>query len=260
MADSGEDILLTEDHGPVRVLTLNRPSVLNAVSPQLGRALGAALAGLDADQDIRVAIITGAGDRAFCAGADLKAMQGAGPSMGNGSRVITRALRFRPGKPLLAAVNGLAYGGGLELVLACDLAVCSEQALFALPEVKRGILASGGGLVRLPHVIGPQRALQMTLTGEPVDAVTALSWGLVNSVVPADSVLEHTMSLARVIAGNAPLAVAASKRVITEGARLAEDDAWTLNEAAFQRIKDSADALEGPRAFAEKRPPQWQGR
>jgi crotonobetainyl-CoA hydratase len=206
--------------------------VLNAVSPQLGRALGAAMAGLDADPGVQVAIVTGAGDRAFCAGADLKAMRGAGPSMGNGGRVITRALRFRPGKPLLAAVNGLAYGGGLELMLACDLAVCSQQALFALPEVKRGILASGGGLVRMPHVIGPRRALQMTLTGEPVDAATALSWGLVNSVVAAGSVLEHTMSLAQAIARNAPLAVAASKRVITEGARLAEDDAWTLNEAA----------------------------
>ena len=260
MAETSEDTVLTEDRGQVRVLTLNRPRVLNAISPQLARELGAALAGIDDDPDIQVAILTGAGDRAFCAGADLKAMRGTGPAMGEEAGVIATTLRFRPAKPVIAAVNGLAYGGGLELVLACDLAVCSEQALFALPEVKRGVLATGGGLVRLPHVIGPQRALQMTLTGEPVDAVTALSWGLVNSVVPADSVLEHTMSLARVIAGNAPLAVAASKRVITEGARLAEDDAWTLNEAAFQRIKDSADALEGPRAFAEKRPPQWQGR
>jgi Enoyl-CoA hydratase/isomerase len=118
----------------------------------------------------------------------------------DGAGVIARTLRFRPAKPVLAAVNGLAYGGGLELVLSCDLAVCSEQALFALPAVKRGVLATGGGLVRLPRVIGPRPALQMTLTGEPVD------------------------------------------------------------EAAFQRIKDSADALEGPRAFAEKRPPTWQGR
>ena len=259
MADSA-DILLIEDHGPVRVLTLNRPSVLNAVSPQLGRALGAALVGLDADPGVQAGIITGAGDRAFCAGADLKAMLGTGPSMGDGAGAITRALGFRPAKPVLAAVNGLAYGGGLELVLSCDLAVCSEQALFALPEVKRGVLATGGGLVRLPHVIGPRRALQMALTGEPVDAATALSWGLVNSVVPVGSVLEHTMSLAQAIARNAPLSVAASKRVINEGARLAEDDAWALSKAAFERIKDSADALEGPLAFAEKRPPRWQGR
>src|SRR5215469_1994051 len=228
MADSGEDILLIEDHGPVRVLTLNRPSVLNAVSPQLGEALRAALAGLDADPGVRAGIVTGAGDRAFCAGADLKAMQGTGPSMGDGAGVITRALRFRASTPVLAAVNGLAYGGGLELVLSCDLAVCSEQALFALPEVKRGILATGGGLV--------------------------------NVVVPAGSVLEHTMSFAQAIARNAPLSVVASKRMINEGARLSEEDAWSLSEAAFEQIKGTADALEGPRAFAEKRQPTWQGR
>ena len=260
MAETSEDTVLIEDQGPVRVLTLNRPHVLNAVSPQLARELGAALAGIDAAPDVQVAILTGAGDRAFCAGADLKAMRGTGPAMGEEAGVIASTLRFRPAKPVIAAVNGLAYGGGLELVLACDLAVCSEQALFALPEVKRGVLATGGGLVRLPHVIGPRRALQMALTGAPVDAATALSWGLVNSVVAAGSVLEHTMSLAQAIARNAPLSVAASKRTINEGARLPEDDAWALSRAAFERIKDSADALEGPQAFAEKRPPKWQGR
>ena len=157
-------------------------------------------------------------------------------------------------------MNGLAYGGGLELVLSCDLAVCSEQALFALPEVKRGILATGGGLVRLPHVIGPRRPLQIALTGEPVDAATALSWGLVNFVEPADSVLEHTMSFDQAIVRNAPLSVAASKRLINDGARQSEEDAWALSKAAFEQIKGTADALEGPRAFAEKRPPRWQGR
>jgi crotonobetainyl-CoA hydratase len=260
MADSGEDILLAEDHGPVRVITLNRPRALNAVSPQLARELGAALAGIDDNPDIRVAILTGAGDRAFCAGADLKTMRGTGPAMREEAGVIASTLRFRPAKPVIAAVNGLAYGGGLELVLACDLAVCSERALFALPEVKRGVLATGGGLVRLPHVIGPRRALQLTLTGEPVDAATALSWGLVNAVVPAGSVLERAMSVAHAIARNAPLSVAESKRAIHEGAGLAEDDAWLLSEAAFHRIKDTADALEGPLAFAEKRPPKWEGR
>jgi crotonobetainyl-CoA hydratase len=261
VTETSEDTVLIEDHGTVRVITLNRPRVLNAVSPQLARELGAALADIDDDPDIQVAILTGAGDRAFCAGADLKAMRGTGPAMGeHGAGVITRTLRFRPDKPVLGAVNGLAYGGGLELVLACDLAVCSEQALFALPEVKRGVLATGGGLVRLPHVIGPRRALQMTLTGEPVDAATALSWGLVNAVVPGGSVLERAMSFAHAIARNAPLSVAESKRTIHEGAGLAEDDAWILSEAAFHRIKDTADALEGPLAFAEKRQPAWQGR
>jgi len=260
VAETSEDTVLTEDRGPVRVLTLNRPRALNAVSPQLARELGVALAGLDPDPDIQVAILTGAGDRAFCAGADLKAMLGTGPAMGEEAGVIASTLRFRPAKPVIAAVNGLAYGGGLELVLACDLAVCSEQALFALPEVKRGVLATGGGLVRLPHVIGPRRALQMTLTGEPVDAATALSWGLVNAVVPAGSLLEHAMSVAHAIARNAPLSVAESNRTINEGAGLPEDDAWILSEAAFHRIKDTADALEGPLAFAEKRPPKWQGR
>lgn len=259
MTSSGEATLLVCDDGPVRLLTLNRPSLLNALSGELGQALGTAIREADADPAVRVAVVTGAGSRAFCAGADLKEMAGLGPSMGQGGRFVTRALRARPDKPLLAAVNGLAYGAGLELVLACDLAVCSEQATFALPEVQRGILASGGGLVRLPQVVGPRRALQLTLTGQPIDAPTALSWGLVNLVVPADRVIEATLALARAIASRAPLAVAASKHAIINGSRLPEDDAWTLNDAAFRQVKDSADALEGPRAFAEKRPPQWTG-
>jgi crotonobetainyl-CoA hydratase len=259
MAAAGGD-LLTEDDGPVRLLTLNRPAALNALTVQLGQTLATAIQEADRDPRIRAAVITGAGERAFCAGADLKEMAAAGPDLDGGSRIITDALRIRPRKPLLAAVNGLAYGGGLELVLACDLAVCSEGATFALPEVRRGVLASGGGLVRLPQLIGPRRALQLTLTGEPVDAVTALGWGLVNAVVPAGRVVPRTMSLAHVIAANAPLAVTVSKQVIIDGARLAEDGAWVLNEIAFGQIKDSADATEGPRAFAAKRPPRWQGR
>jgi len=260
MTGTGEDILLVDDHGPIRLLTLNRPRALNALSGQLGQELGAAIREADADPGIRVTVVTGAGSRAFCAGADLKEMVGRGPSMGDDGRIVTRALRARPAKPFLTAVNGLAYGAGLELVLACDLAVCSEQATFALPEVQRGILASGGGLVRLPHVVGPRRALQLTLTGQAIDAPTALSWGLVNLVVPVDGVVDQTLALARVIAANAPLAVAASKHAIVNGARLAEDDAWTLNDGAFRQVKDSSDALEGPRAFAEKRRPQWTGR
>jgi crotonobetainyl-CoA hydratase len=180
--------------------------------------------------------------------------------MGNGARVITRALRERPSKPLIAAVNGLAYGGGMEIVLACDLAVASATATFALPEVRRGVLATGGGLVRLSRLVGQRRALHMTLTGAPVDALTASSWGLVNDVVAPERVVPAAVELAATVAANAPLAVALSKSTILAGDGLPEARAWDLNDAAFERNRHSDDAAEGPLAFAEKRPPVWTGR
>jgi crotonobetainyl-CoA hydratase len=254
------DELLLDTEGPVRVLTLNRPHVRNAISSTLGAALHTAIVAADNDPDIRCIVITGAGDLAFCAGGDLKEMAGkGGPDMAGDARVITRALRYRPAKPLLAAVNGLAFGGGLELVLACDLALSAAHATFALPEVRRGVLASGGGLVNLPRLVGPRRALQVILTGAPIDATTALDWGLVNEVVPSGTELAATLALAHTIADNAPLSVRFSKKTAIAALTASRHDAWRLNDAAYRAVCRSPDALEGSRAFAERRAPVWTG-
>jgi crotonobetainyl-CoA hydratase len=254
------DELLVSDDDAIRILTINRPEVRNAINTAVGVALHAALVAADADPAVRCVIVTGAGDRAFSAGGDLKQMADTdGPEMGGGARVITQALRYRPAKPVLAAVNGLAYGGGLELMLACDLAVTAANATFALPEVTRGVLASGGGLVHLPRLIGQRRALQLILTGRPIDAATALSWGLVNEVVPAGTALTAAVALARTIAANAPLAVKLSKQTALTAMTATDHDAWRQNSAALAAVRRSPDALEGPRAFAEHRQPVWTG-
>jgi crotonobetainyl-CoA hydratase len=178
---------------------------------------------------------------------------------GDPVRVVFKMFQRRMRKPLIAAVNGLAHGGGLELVLACDLAICAQHATFALPEVKRGVLATGGGLVRLPGIIGTRRALEIALTGRTIDADTALDWGLVNAVVSAGTVRRAAVDLANEIASNAPLSVGSSKTVITEGATMPIGDAWALNDKHHLLVSTSADALEGPRAFGERRAPVWSG-
>lgn len=258
-ADS-DGVLVVHDQDAVRVLTLNRPRVLNAIDAATGTALREALAAADADPAVRCIVLTGTGTRAFSAGGDLKKMaETDGPTMGGGSRAITEALHHRPGKPVIAAVNGLAYGGGLELMLACDLAVCADHATFALPEVRRGILASGGGLVRLPRLIGQRRALQMILTGAPIDAPTALAWGLVNEVAPSGTELEVAMTLAREIAANAPVSLKLSKQTALAAVTATDEEAWQTNTDALEAVRRSPDAQEGPRAFAERRPPVWTG-
>ena len=249
------DALLSRDEGSVRVLTLNRPHVLNAIDAALGAALHDALVAADADPAVRCILITGTGERAFCAGGDLKQLA----ATGGGGRVITAALRHLPVKPMLAAVNGPAHGGGVEILLACDLVICAEHATFALPEVRRSLIAAGGGLVRLPQLIGPRRALQMILTGVPIDAATALDWGLVNDVTPSGTEFDVALELARTIAGNAPTAVQLSKRTIVAAATSGDAEAWRVNEEAAAALGRSPDVQEGLRAFAESRPPVWTG-
>ena len=249
--------LLVRDEDAVRVLTLNRPQALNAVNLELSTALHDALVAADEDAGVRCIMLTGAGDRAFCAGGDLKQLQTNCGAAGGEARVITDALRHRPAKPLLGAVNGLAYGGGLEVLLLCDLVVCADHARFALPEVTRGRVAAGGGLVQLPRLIGPRRALQLILTGTPIDAATALDWGLVNQVVPCDELFATTMTLARTIAANAPVALRVSKRTVLAAVADSDEDAARLNEDAFAAALRSPDSGEGLRAFAEGRLPVW---
>jgi len=249
-----------ERRGRVEVLTINRPEARNAINGDVTAAMTAALDDIEQDDGCLAVVLTGAGDKAFSAGMDLKAFasgQGANIIDAGGFAGITR--RAFP-KPIVAAVNGAALAGGCEIVLACDLVVAAEHAVFGIPEVKRGLIAGAGGLIRLPRRLPRAVALELALTGEPMDATRAYGLGLVNRVVPGAVVVEAAVALARTIADNAPLAVRMSKKVIVETADMAEEDAWKLNDSTFSTIFTSADAMEGAVAFAQKRAPNWQGR
>ncbi|MDH2902825.1 MAG: crotonase/enoyl-CoA hydratase family protein [Actinomycetota bacterium] len=252
-----EELLRSRD-GHVEVLTINRPEARNAINLATARALSEALDEVALDHEVWVVILTGAGDKAFSAGMDLKAFaQGEFPATEMGFAGITE--RHFP-KPLICAANGSAFAGGFEMLLSCDLVVAAEHAVFGIPEVTRGLVAGAGGLIRLPRRIARAVALEMALTGEPLSAARAYEVGLVNRVVPAAEVEATAMAMAQRICANAPLAVRVSKRVMLDAMDLSEEDAWGLNNEAFGTIAASADALEGAIAFAEKRPPVWQGK
>ncbi|MFI5627742.1 crotonase/enoyl-CoA hydratase family protein [Nocardioides sp. NPDC051685] len=261
-AETSNEPVLVERRGAVALITLNRPAAMNAINADLSRALGAAIAEFAADPDLRVAVLTGAG-RAFCAGADLKELA-AGRTVHDSDhpeRGFAGFVRHFVDKPVIAAINGFALGGGTEILLACDLAVMSSEARLGLPEVKRGLVAAAGGVLRLHRQIPPKLAAEAVFTGEPLDPATALRWGLVNSVVPPERVLEEALELAERIAANAPVAVRASKRMMMRSATGSdwEPEMWEMNEAEFASVRDSQDAREGARAFADKRVPQWVG-
>ncbi|MFC8427956.1 crotonase/enoyl-CoA hydratase family protein [Streptomyces sp. NPDC057253] len=257
--------VLVERHGHVMVITLNRPEVRNAINAAVTRGIGAALEEADRDPQVRVVIITGAGDKAFSAGADLKAVARGEDIMPPETKEwgFAAYVNHHIGKPTIAAVRGFALGGGTEIALASDLVVASEDASFGLPEVKRGLLAGAGGAFRLAAQLPPKVAMELLLTGDTLDATTARSLGLVNRVVPGDQVLAEALSLADRISANAPLSVQASKRIargINDGRIDTEQSAWKLSDQEAQGIWVSQDAQEGPRAFAEKRVPVWQAR
>ncbi len=262
----GDGAVLAELHDHVLLVTLNRPHARNAVDMSLTIGVGEALDHAEDNPAVWAVIVTGAGDKAFCAGADLKAAA-AGELTGTDERLarwgFAGYVSHAISKPTIAAVNGFALGGGTEIVLASDLAVAVESASFGLPEVTRGIFAGAGGAFRLPRQIPEKIAMEAILTGQPIPAGQALAWGLVNRVVPAAELLTSAFELADRICANAPLAVQASKRIargITDAHVLAEDDDWARSAAEGARLMQSADAMEGMRAFAEKRAPRWQGR
>jgi len=250
-----------ERRGHVEILTINRPEARNAINGDVSTAMGAALDELATDDQCWVVVLTGAGDKAFSAGMDLKAFaSGEGGAIMGGSGGFAGITHREFPKPIIAAVNGAALAGGCEIMLSCDLVVAADHATFGIPEAKRGLVAGAGGLIRLPKRLPMAIALELALTGDPIDAPRALALGLVNRVVPAAALMDEALALAAVIAENAPLAVHWSKRVMTRAAGVSEEEGWKLNAEAVGVVFSSADAMEGPVAFAEKRKPNWQGK
>lgn len=253
------DKILTERRGRITIFTINRPEAMNALDREAHYALSERLDDFEADPDQWIAVVTGAGDRAFCAGNDLKQKREPGDSVTPPTGFGGITARFDMDKPVIAAVNGLALGGGFEMALACDLVVAGESASFGLPEVRVGLAAMGGGLLHLPRHVGPKRAMELATTARRLTADEALAWGLVNKVVPDERVLDAALELAVQLESVAPLSVRASKAVMSRAfdTDLREAVNGHLEWPAIKRMRHSADALEGPRAFGEKRAPAW---
>jgi len=255
---SDEQAVLTERRGRVLLITLNRPEARNAVNAALAQGVAAALEELDGDDDLRVGVITGAG-KGFCAGMDLKAfVRGESPHVdGRGFAGITQK---SADKPLIAALEGFAVAGGLEVALSCDLIVASEGAKLGIPEVKRSLIAAGGALLRLPQRIPYHAAMEMALTGEPISAERGYELGFVNRLAEPGHAVDAALELSEAIAENAPLALAASKRIVVEAPEWSTDEMWQRQGEIAGPVFVSEDAREGATAFAEKRKPVWKGR
>jgi enoyl-CoA hydratase len=252
-----DDPVLTERRDGVLLITLNRPDARNAVNAALAQGVGDALDALDADDDLTVGVLTGAG-KGFSAGMDLKAfVTGERPSVeGRGfAGIVQRSAR----KPLIAAIEGFAVAGGLEIALACDLVVASRGARLGIPEAKRSLVAAGGALRRLPQRIPLGIALEMALTGDPISAERGYELGLVNRVTEPGGAVDAALELAAAIAANGPLALDASKRILVGAQDWSEDEAWQRQGEIAGPVFGSEDAREGATAFAEKRPPAWKG-
>lgn len=252
------DEVLVEVADGIMTVTLNRPKAKNAANKALAEGVAAAMDELDSNDDIRVAILTGAGGT-FCSGMDLKAfVTGEMPMVeGRGFAGITEK---PPQKPLIAAVEGYALAGGLELMITCDLIVAADNAKFGIPEVKRGLAAAAGGLIRLPRQIPSRLAMELALTGDFITAERAQSMGLINRVVPAGTALDAAKELAAAICANGPLAVRISKQVVTQSGDWSGEEMWQKQQEVVMPIFTSEDAIEGATAFAEKRAPNWKGK
>ena len=250
--------IVRERRGHIEILRINRPEAKNAVNTAVAHGIEEALDDVENDPSVRVVVLTGTGD-VFSAGADLK-MVAAGDSRGF---TTTRGgfggivMRDFP-KPIIAAVNGTAVAGGFEIALACDLIVAADSAWFGLFEVKRGLFAGGGGLIRLPRRVPLALAMEIAIVGSTIDAARAYSVGLVNRVVPAAEVVDTAIGLAEEIAANSPLAVRNTRRMVRDAGDLTEEQAWKRSAELSREVFASPDSVEGARAFAEKRPPVWE--
>ena len=246
--------VLTEKRDRVLLITLNRPEAMNSINGDLSHGLMSAIEMLNEDADLTTGVLTGAG-RGFCAGMDLKAF-----ARGEDIGPFMKFIKSGAEKPLIGAVEGFALAGGLELALTCDLLVAAEGVKLGIPEVGVGLYAAAGGLLRLPSRVGFSKAMEMAITADPITAEEAANYGLVARVTAKGEAVEGALALAERIAQNAPLAVAASKKIIqatTQG--LTEEELWALNTELQIPVFTSNDAREGPVAFAEKRPPNWTG-
>jgi len=246
--------VLTESRGRVLLITLNRPEARNSVNSALGQALVAAIDELDDNPGLTAGVLTGAGG-GFSAGMDLKAFASEGPPKG-----FDQFLRQGAQKPLIAAVEGFALAGGLEIALSCDLIVAAKGVKLGIPEVNKGLFAAGGGLFRLPNRIPYGVAMEMALTSDPISAEQGHELGLVTRLAEKGKSADVALELAERIARNAPLSVAASKQVMRGTRGLTEEESWAFQGPFMGKVFTSEDAKEGPRAFAEKREPRWSGK
>jgi enoyl-CoA hydratase/carnithine racemase len=262
---SEEPELVTGRRGHVLVVRINRPEQRNAFNSAVIVGIGRALLAADADPEIRAVVLTGTGDKAFSAGMDLKEFAKGGRAIAEEDQTAAAAFSAFTGgtggtsKPVIAAVQATALAGGLELALACDLAVVAEDARLGLPEVKRGLFAAGGGMY-LARRIPLAKALELTLTGDPITPAEALAIGLINAVAPAAEVLDRAIALANRISENGPLAVAASKKLVRKAAFESIAEVRQAHTEAVGAVFSSQDAKEGATAFAERRPPNWTGK
>jgi enoyl-CoA hydratase len=255
---SDEPAVLQERRERILLITINRPDQRNAVNAAVASGIGAALDTLDNDPELSLGVLTGTG-KGFCAGMDLKAfVTGERPYVGD--RGFAGITQRSADKPLIAAVEGFALAGGLEVALACDLIVASRTARLGVPEVKRSLVAAAGALLRLPRVLPRNLAMELVLTGEPIDAERGYELGLVNRLAEPGEAVSVALALAETIAANGPLALAASKRVLTESLDWPDSEFFTRQAEIIEPVMRSEDAREGATAFAEKRPPVWRGR
>ena len=255
---SNSDAVLTDRRERVLVATINRPEQRNAVNAAVARGIAAALDELDGDDELSIGVITGAG-KGFCSGMDLKAFV-AGESPYAGDRGFAGITQRAAAKPLVAAIEGFAVAGGLEVALSCDLIVASHGARLGIPEVKRSLVAAGGGLLRLPRLLPGNIAMELALTGEPIEAQRAYELGLVNRLSEPGGALATALELAGAIARNGPLALAATKRILRESVDWPEAEFFERQGEIASPVMQSEDAREGAKAFAERRTPVWRGR
>lgn len=255
------EVLFDIVDGHIAVITLNRPEVRNAVNGALASALDAAVKRAESTPELRVAILASSHEKVFCAGADLAEISaGRGHTLSTPDGGFAGFVEHPKSKPWIAAVEGAAFAGGCEIVLACDMVAASENARFGLPEVKRGLFAGAAGVYRLPRRLPRNIGLELVATGEGLDAARAYALGLVNRLTPPGGAMDAALALARTIAANAPMSVRESLAIARMCQDLTEEELRPLSRAAAARVFSSEDAKEGPRAFLEKRAPVWQGR